>query len=379
MPITSEELEIIQSTVREFVENELKPLSAKIDAEASIPQDLFEKLSSLGLFGILCPQEYGGAGADFDTMMAVTSELAKACASTTLVILTHNLACQLLAEFGSKEQKARLIPHLASGKKIGTVAITEGLSSLDLKSIKTFSVQNENSFTLDGTKPTVVNGSFADVFIVLSRTSAKDYQFLIVEKNSKGFEQGEKIKIFGVRAAGISPIYFDEINLPKEDSLGTKEDATTILRFAQEYSWLGYASIGIGIGRAALEASIKYSKQRTQFGKPIGEFEAIRDIIIVGSVSVETLAALMKSLAETRQQGKSVWVGAAAAKLEATRMAKEAGRNAIRIHGGYGFIKDYPVERYARDGKALEILGDMNEDLKVLVAEDALHRDDSQG
>ena len=377
MKITSEERNIIQSAVKEFAENELKPLAPKIDADAAIPQDLLEKLSSIGLFGILSPQEYGGVGADLGTMMAVTSELAKACASTALVISNHNLACSLLAEFGSDKQKSRLLPHLSSGKKIGVIAISEGLSSLDLDAIKTLSVKNESSYTLDGMKPFPVNGSFAHVFIILSRVSGMNYQFLIVEKGSQGFVQAKNKLLLGARAAGITALHFDDVSVPKEDALGTEEDASVILRSAQEGTWFAYASLAVGIGRAALDAATKYATQRTQFGRAIGKFEAIQGMIFAIANNVEAMAALMEQ--NVKIDSDKRWEVAAATKVSATERATESAKFALKIHGGYGFIKDYPVERHVRDAKSLEILGDTNEELKTLYAKKTLGYYDNKG
>lgn len=378
MEITSEERNIIQSAVKEFAENELEQLAPKIDSDAAIPQDLLEKLSSIGLLGILSPQEYGGVGADIGTMMAVTSELAKACASTALVISNHNLMCSLLTEFGSEEQKSKLLPHLSSGKKIGAVAISEGLSSLDLEAIKTLSAKNEGSYTLNGMKPFVVNGSFADVFIILSRVSSMNYQFLIVEKGSQGFVHAKNIPLLGARAAGITSLHFDDVSVPKEDALGTEEDAPVILRFAQEGTWFIYASSAVGIGRAALDASIKYATQRIQFGKAIGKLEAIQRMIFAIANNVEAMAALMEQIVKIEDHDKR-WGAAAATKVVATETATESAKYALKIHGGYGFIKDYPVERHVRDAKSLEILGDINEDLKTLYAKKTLGYDNNKG
>ena len=379
MKITSEERNIIRSAVKEIAESELKPLAPKIDSDTAIPQDLFKRLSSIGLFGILSPQEYGGVGADLGTMMAVTSELAKACASTALVISNHNLACSLLTEFSSEEQKSRLIPHLSSGKTIGAVAISEGPSSLDLEAIKTLSVKkNEDSYTLNGMKPFVVNGTFADVFIILSRVSSTNYQFLIVEKGSQGFVQEKNIPLLGVRAAGITALHLDDVRVPKGDALGTEEDAPELLRSAQEGTWFEYASLAAGIGMAALDASIRYATQRTQFGKAIGKFGTIQEMIFAIANNVEAVAALMEQIVRIEDPDKR-WEAAAATKVRATRTATESAKYALKIHGGYGFIKDYPVERYVRDAKSLEILGDINEDLKTLYAIKTLGYNDNKG
>lgn len=367
----AEEQEIIQLAVRDFAGNELKPLAPKIDADAIIPAGLLAKLSAIGLFGISAPQDFGGVGALFGTLISITSELSQTSASVALTSYQHNLACYLLNEFGSEQQKSKILPKLASGKKIGAIAITEGLSSFDLDAIKTSSIERDNAPIINGMKPYVVNGSFAHIFIVMCK-SASNHQFFIVKNDSKGFAQGKRIGLLGVRASGISHLYFDGVAVSKENILGTKEDAPAILRSAQVGTWLGMSAVALGIAKASLDAATKYANQRVQFGKPIGRFEAIQDMIAQIANDIETTSALLDRISKLREKGKSVWKEAATAKVVATTMATKSAKIALRIHGGYGFIKDYPVERFVRDAKTVEILGDRNDELKTATARDVL-------
>lgn len=371
-----EEQEIIKATVMEFTQNELKPLASKIDSDGAIPNHLLEKLASIGLFGILCPQEFGGVGAGVLTTAGAAAELAQGCASTALVLVNHSLTCSLLNEFGNAEQKSKLLPDMASGKKIGAIAISEGISSLDLNSIRTSLTKDDDSYVVSGTKPYVVNGSFADVCIVLARASSDEHQFLIVESGVNGFVQGKSIGILGLRAAGISHLYFDQVSIPHGGALGTAEDTSAILRSAQEVMWLGVGGVALGIAKAALDAATKYANQRTQFGKQIGRFESIQDMISQIYTDVESTSSLLDGVSLLKDNKKSIWKEAATVKVFSTNMATRSAKYALKIHGGYGFIKDYPVERFVRDARTTEIIGDRNEELRAASARTILGYED---
>jgi len=362
---SSEEQEIIQSTVREFSENELKPLASKIDSDALIPAELFQKLTSIGMFGILCSQQYGGVGAPFETMMEVISELGEASASVALTCLNHNLACSILDEFGSKKQKS-LLSELALGKKIGAVA-SESFSS----DSKTSFMLDNDGYTINGIKQYVVNGSFADVCIT-ECNSNNGAELVIAEKGMEGFVQGKSIGLLGVRASGIAHVHFQNVKAQKDRVLGTKEDALTILQLLQEGIWLGISSIALGIAKASLDAAVKYANQRVQFGKPIAKFEAIQEMISNITNGIQSISSLLDRISKVKDQDRNVWDEAAAAKVVATTMATKSAKLALKIHGGYGFIRDYPVERFVRDAKAIEILGGRNSELKMITAKKVL-------
>ena len=358
----SEEQEIIQSTVRGFAENELKPSASKIDSDALIPADLLQELTSIGVFGILCPEQYGGAGAAFETMMKVVGELGQASASVALTCLNHNLACSILDEFGSGGQK-KLLHELALGKKLGAIAISGDLYN----SVETSSAVVNGGRTINGTKQYVVNGSFADVCIIMCNSDDK-IEFLMVEKSIEGFVRGKSIGLLGARGSGIAHVSFHNATVTNDGILGTKEDAPAILQLLQEGIWLGMASITLGIARASLKASVKYANQRIQFGKPIAKFEAIQEMISIITNGIHSTSSLLDRISKTKDQGNNVWSEAAAAKVVATTMATKSAKLALRIHGGYGFIRDYPVERFVRDAKAIEILGGRNSDLQMETA-----------
>jgi len=363
---SSEEQEIIQSTVREFSENELKPLAAKIDSVASIPAELCQKLASIGMFGILCSQQYGGVGTSFETMMKVVSELGQSSASVALTCLNHNLACSILDEFGNKEQK-NLLSELASGKKFGAIAVAED-PSFDSK---TSSALDNDGYTINGIKQYVVNGSFANVCII-ECYSDNGIGFLIVEKGMEGFIQDKSIGLLGVRASGIAHIHFHNVKVSKDRVLRTKEDAPAILQLLQEGVWLGISSIALGIARASLDAAVKYANQRIQFGKPIAKFEAIQEMISSITNDIQSTSSLLDRISKMKYQGRNVWSEAASAKVVSTTTATKSARLALKVHGGYGFIRDYPVERFVRDAKAVEILGGRNSELKMMTAKKVL-------
>ena len=362
---SSEEQELIQSTVREFSENELKPLAPKIDSDALIPAELFQKLSSMGMFGILCSQQYRGAGAPFEAMMKVVSELGQASASVALTCLNHNLACSIFDKFGSKEQKS-LLSELALGKKIGAVT-SESFSSDSKASI----VLSNDGYAISGIKQYVVNGSFADVCITKCNSN-NGIEFLIAEKGTEGLVQGKSLGLLGVRASGITHVQFHNVKVSKDRALGTKEDAPTILQLLQEGVWLGISSIALGIARASLDAAVKYANQRIQFGKPIAKFEAIQEMISNIANDIQSTSSFLDRTSKMKDQGRNVWSESAAVKVIATTMATKSAKLALKIHGGYGFIRDYPVERLVRDAKAIEILGGRNSELKMVTAKKVL-------
>ncbi len=358
----SEEQEIILSTVREFAENELKPLASKIDSDALIPPDLFQKLASIGLFGILCSKGYGGAGSPFETMLKVVSEIGRASASVALTCLNHNLVCSLLDKFGSEEHKSRLL-ELASGKKLGAVSVSGDLYD----SARIPSLPIKNGHIIDGTERYLVNGSFADVCIILCN-SGNNIEFLVVEKGIEGLVQGKSIGLLGVRGSGIAHVNFHNAKVASGSILGTKENTPMIVQLFQEGVWLGMSSIALGIAKAALDAAVRYANERIQFGKPIAKFEAIQEMVSIITNGIQSTSSVLGRISKMKDQGTSILSEAAGAKVAATTMATKSAKLALKIHGGYGFIKDHPVERFVRDAKAIEILGGRNSELQMEMA-----------
>ncbi|MBM3897674.1 MAG: hypothetical protein FJ358_04010 [Thaumarchaeota archaeon] len=367
MMVSLDEQEVIQSAVREFSESELKPLASKIDSDAMIPAELFQKLASIGIFGITCTQQYGGAGTSFETMMRVVSELGRVSASVALTCLNHNLACSILNDFGSEQQKS-LLHELASCRKIAAVTVPQNLSSNPAKISYTL---HNDEYILNGTKQYVVNGSFADVCITICGSNA-DVEFLIVEKGTEGFVQNTQIGLLGVRASGITHIQFHNVKTLQDRTIGTKEDAPKILQLLQEGIWLGLSSIALGIAKASLDAAVKYANQRVQFGKPIAKFEAIQEMISNIANDIQSTSALLDRIFRMKDHGKTKLNDCVTAKIIATSAAAKSAIFALKIHGGYGFIRDYPVERFVRDAKAIEILGGRNSDLRKITARKVL-------
>ncbi len=357
--LTSEQ-QMFQKVIREFCEKELKPIASKIDQEEYFPFDLYKKMGQMGLMGMTVPQKYGGAGIDKVSYMIALEEISRFCGSTGLTVEAHNsLGIGHIYEHGTEEQRKKYLPKLCSGEGFAAWALTEPNAGSDAAATQTTAVLNGNEWVINGTKQFITTGDIADVVVVMSKTDkergAKGISAILVEKDTKGFKIGQLENKLGLRGSRTAELIFENCHVPKDNLLGEKNlgfiGAMNILDRGRN----AIGAMSVGIARGALEDSVEYAKQRQQFGRPISKFQAIQWMIANIATEVDAARLLVYRAAFLEDQGKPFSIEASMAKLFAAEIAMRATRNAIQIFGGYGYTREYSVERYFRDIKLCEI------------------------
>jgi butyryl-CoA dehydrogenase len=368
-----EHQQMIKETARDFAEKELRPLAAKLDEEASFPTESVKKLGELGFMGMMVPEEFGGAGLDCVSYSIAVEEISRVCASTGVIMSVNNsLTCQPIMDYGTPEQKKKYLPDLASGKKLGAFSLTEPEAGSDAGNIQTTAVLNGDHYVLNGTKIFVTSGSKADVIVLFASTDkaakAKGLSAFIIEKGFPGFKIGKKENKMGIRGSDTAELVLEDCRVPKENLLGQTGSGLKIALKTLDGGRIGIAAQAVGIAQACLEASVKYSKERKQFGKCICEFQAIQWMLANMAVSVEAARFLTLQAAYTKDKGLPFAKEAAMAKLFASEAAVDIAINAVQVHGGYGYMKEYDVERYFRDAKITEIYEGTSEVQRMVIA-----------
>jgi alkylation response protein AidB-like acyl-CoA dehydrogenase len=367
----NEDQKLLKKTVREFAESELAPHSREWDEKQEFPREVFGKLAEMGLMGVVWPVEYGGSGMSTLDYAIVMEELSRVDAGVALSVAAHNSLCSghiFLA--GSEEQKKKFLTPLARGEKIGCWGLTENSAGSDAGGTKTSAVRDGGGWVLNGSKTFITNGRIADTAVVMAVTDKsrgkKGISAFVVERGTKGFRPGKKEDKLGVRASDTSELVFEDCRIPADHLLGEEGhgflDALRIL----DRGRIGIASFSVGIAQASVEASIKYAQGRRQFGQPIGEFQGVQFKIADMATQVEAARLLTWRAAALRDSGCTHTVESSMAKLYASEIAVQAALEAIQIHGGYGYIKEYPVERYLRDAK-LGTIGEGTSEVQRLV------------
>ena len=359
----TQEQQILRETVSEFAQSEISPLASKIDEERTIPKELLAKIVPFGLYSITVPTEFGGAGADFVSLVIAMEEISRASASVGAVLSYQNaVVCEALSNSQSENSK-ELLPMLAAG--------SIGAFDLDPSREEPISCKIEDStLTVNGSSEFVVGASFADIFLVLGELKEKEQVIFAFSKNAfpkEQFKVGEQRRLLGMRGCGASSIAFKAAKLPLKslayEVSKTKTELAKLLCKAR----LATASQALGIAQASVDASIKYARERKQFNTKIGNFYAVQDMIASDSIALETSRA-QTYLAAKEMNSPSLEKDSSIAKISASDAAVKAARHSIRIHGGYGFTRDYPVERYARDAHLTKIYNESNEELKATIA-----------
>jgi butyryl-CoA dehydrogenase len=376
--LTPEET-LIQQTAKEFADKELMPLAAKIDQSGEVPRAVLEKMASLGFLGMLTPEAYGGAGLSNLALALVQLEINRACASTGVTMSVHNSLCQSpILKFGTDAQKQKYLPKLARGEWIGAYSLTEPVSGTDAAALITTAAKDGSDVVINGTKNFVTNGGFADVFILFARTNpapeAKQsgISAFIVERTMKGLTVGKNEKKMGIRGSSTTTLFFDNCRVPVSNMLGKEGDGFKIALSTLDGGRIGIASQATGIAMACLDASITYAKERKQFDRPIGDFQAIQWKIAEMATDIDAARLLIYRAARMRDAGEPHTKEASMAKLFASTMANRHANQAVQIHGGVGYIKDFPVERYFRDAKITEIYEGTSEVQRIVVARSLL-------
>jgi butyryl-CoA dehydrogenase len=362
---------------RDFAEKELEPFAQERDEKAEFPKDAIVKLAQLGFMGINIPKEYGGCGLDSICFVLIIEELARACASTAIIVAVHNsVAAYPIYELGTEYHKKKYLFDLASGKKLGAFALTEPNAGSDPSSIETTADFNGECYALNGVKAMITNGGTSDVIIVMASTDrskrGRGITAFIVEKGIEGFSVGTKENKLGIRASDTCELIFKGCVLPAKNVLGDTGGGLTVALSALSLGRIGVAAQAVGVARRAMEECVKYSKDRKQFGKPIASFQAIQWMIADMATEIEASRLLVFKAAKLKDHGKSFSNEDSMAKLYASEVAMRVATKAVQIHGGYGCMKDYSVERCFRDAKVIEIYEGTSEIQRLIIARSIL-------
>ena len=363
---------LILGVVKDFASKRLGAVSQEADTQGTWPEVTVKEMAGLGLFGIIIPEAYGGCFGSYSLYYHVIHEIAKVCASHALTLLSHCFSSHLIASFGTSEQKERLLPKMASGEFLGAVAMTEPDAGSDLSSIRTSAVQREEGYLLNGHKQFITNGSKADVIVVLASTSSQTPLFnkslMIVETPAEGFTFGTSENKMGFRAVDTSELFFDDVKVNRQALLGKDGQGLLLIMKGLQSSRLATASLALGIAESAQEEAVQYAKQRKQFGKLISEFQAIQQYLADNESELECARLLLKNAATKQDFGENTEAYSAMTKYYVSETALRVVSRAMQIHGAYGYIKKYPIERHYRDVRLCTIVEGTSEILRPLIA-----------
>ena len=371
------EQELVRQMVREFAVNEVKPIAAEIDETERFPMENVKKMAELGMMGIPFPKELGGAGGDVLSYIITVEELSKACATHGVIVSAHTSLCaSLLYENGTPSQKEKYLIPLAKGEKIGAFGLTEPGAGTDAAGQQTTAVLDGDNYILNGSKIFITNGGVADTFIVFAMTDkkmgTKGISAFIVEKGFPGFSIGKKEDKLGIRASSTTELIFENCVVPKENLIGKEGKGFGIAMKTLDGGRIGIAAQALGIAEGAYEESVKYMKERKQFGRPLSAFQGLQWMIAEMETKIEAAKLLVYKAAWLKQNKLPYSIDAAKAKLFAAEVAMDVTTKAVQIHGGYGYTKEYPVERMMRDAKITEIYEGTSEVQKMVIAGAAL-------
>jgi butyryl-CoA dehydrogenase len=370
----TEEQSLLRDMVRDFAENEIAPSAKERDEEERFDRGLmFDKLGELGLTGIVFPEEYGGAGADYISYAIAVEELSRVCASTGVTLSAHlSLGSNPIYLFGSQTQKEQFLTPLAEGRKMGAFGLTEPSAGSDAGGTKTTAVKDGDSWILNGTKIFITNAGEAEVYIVFARTdkdAKKHYGIsaFIVEKGNEGFSFGKKEQKMGIRSSPTMELIFQNCRIPAENLLGKEAEGFKVAMKTLDGGRIGIASQALGIAQGALDTAIKYAKERKQFDSPIGQFQGVQFQLADMATQVEASRLLVYNAAYRASSGLSYSQQSAMAKLMASETAMRVTTQAVQILGGYGYTRDFPVERMMRDAKITEIYEGTSEVQRLVI------------
>jgi butyryl-CoA dehydrogenase len=369
----TEEHEMIRKMVRDFAQNEVAPTAAERDEEERFDRGIFDKMAELGLTGIPWPEEYGGIGSDYLAYCIAIEELSRVCASTGVTLSAHtSLAGWPIYKFGSEEQKQKYLRPMAQGEKIGAYGLTEPSSGSDAGGMRTTAKLVGDEYIISGSKIFITNGGIADTYVVFALTDPKSKQkgtsAFIVEKDFPGFSVGKKEKKLGIRSSPTTEIIFDECRVPKENLLGKEGEGFKIAMMTLDGGRNGIAAQAVGIAQGALDAAVDYAKERVQFGKPISAQQGIGFKLADMATGVEASRLLTYQAAWLESEGFPYGKESAMSKLFAGDTAMKVTTEAVQVFGGYGYTKDYPVERYMRDAKITQIYEGTQEIQKLVIS-----------
>ena len=376
----SKEQEMMRKLFREFAENEVKPLAAMVDEEEMFPENTVKKMAELGMMGIYFPKKYGGAGADVVSYAMAVEELSKVCGTTGVIVSAHtSLCCAPIYENGTEEQKMKYLPKLCSGEWIGAFGLTEPGAGTDAQGQQTVAVLDEKgeNWILNGSKIFITNAGYANVFVIFAITGIstdkrgrkkKEISAFIVERTDPGFSVGKHEKKMGIRGSSTCELIMEDCVIPKDRLLGKQGKGFAIAMKTLDGGRIGIAAQALGLGEGAVEEAINYTKERVQFGRRISQFQNTQFQLAEMHTKMQAAQFLVYSAAAKKQAGEKYTMDAAMAKLFAAEAASDVTRRAVQLFGGYGYTRDYPVERMMRDAKITEIYEGTSEVQRMVIA-----------
>jgi butyryl-CoA dehydrogenase len=369
----SEEQQLLQKSVREFAEAEVKPLAKENDETGKYPRGLFHKAAELGLTGVAIPEAEGGAGMDHISYAIVIEEISRVCASTGVILSVQNsLYCDPIHRFGTDEQKKKFLLPFARGEKIGCYALTEPQAGSNAAALTTKAVRKGEKYVINGTKAWITNGGAADAAIVYVNTQPekgeKGITALVVEKGAPGFAVGKEEKKLGIHATACTELSFSDCEVPAGNRIGEEGEGYKVALSTLDGGRIGIAAQATGIAQGAFEAALSYAQQRQAFGHPIADFQAIQFMLADMATEIDAARLLLRRAAWKQDSGARFSMEAAIAKLFASEMSTRVAHKAIQIHGGYGYSSEYPVERAYRDARITEIYEGTSEIQRLVIA-----------
>ncbi len=372
----TEEMTMLQKAARDFSDREIRPHVMKYDEAQEFPMPIFSRMAELGFLGAVTPTDLGGAGMSALEFVVIMEELARVDPSVALTLAAHSGLClEHILQFGSEEQKKRYVPDLASGKAVGSWCLTEPGSGSDAAGMQTKAIKQGDSYIIDGAKTFITNGSYASTFVVMAKTTdvedTKGISAFIVEK-SMGVKVGKKENKLGFRASDTVQLIFEGVKVPQKNLLGKEGEGFKQALSVLDSGRVGIAALSVGLAQGALDAAVKYAKERKAFGKTLGEFQGIQFKLADMATEIDAARLLTYRSAAAKAQGKPINLIAAQAKYFASEVAQRVATEAVQIHGGYGFIKEFPVEKFYRDVKLLTIGEGTSEVQKIVIAKNLL-------
>jgi alkylation response protein AidB-like acyl-CoA dehydrogenase len=369
----NEQQRMIRDMVRDYAVSTVEPRAAEIDKNCRFPTETFSELGEMGLLGVPIDEKYGGAGADYISYAITVEELARVCASTALSVAAHtSLVCLPIYLFASEAQKQKWLVDIASGKKLGAYGLTEPNAGSDSGGTQTTAVKKGDKYILNGTKIFITNANYADTLIATAITTpgvgTRGISAFIFDKNTPGFSLGSKDEKLGMRGSDWGTLQFDNAEIPAENLLGEEGSGFKYFMQTLDNGRISIGALGVGIAQASLDKALQYAKERHQFGKPIADFQAIQFMLADMAMEIEAARHLVYNAARLKMAGLPFGKEASMAKLYASEVAMKASSKAIQIHGGYGYTKDFPVERYMRDAKLCEVGEGTSEIQRIVIA-----------
>ena len=374
--LTSEQ-ELIQKTAREFAKEHLAPGVIERDDKAEFPTEQIKVMGELGFMGMMVPEEWSGAGFDTLTYVIAMEEIAAVeLATSTIMSVNNSLVCQLFVDYGTEDQKEKYLKPLAIGEKLGAYSLSEPESGSDASNMRTFAKKEGDHYVINGTKNWVTNGINGDIVILFCMTEKnvgyKGISAFVVEKGTLGLSTGKKENKLGIRASDTCELYFENCRIPGENMIGEEGQGFKVAMKALGGGRIGIAAQALGLARAALDASISYAKERKQFGKTIGEFGAIQNKLADMATEIDAARMLVWRAAKLKDDGKNYYRESSMAKLYASSTAMKAATECVQIHGGYGYMQEYGLERLMRDAKITQIYEGTSEIQQLVIGRDLL-------